>query len=196
MRQGQIERSTNETRISVSLEIDGSGSAEIETGVGFFDHMLDQVARHGLFDLKVSASGDLHIDAHHLVEDTGICLGRAFSEALGSAEGVSRYGHALVPMDEALGECAVDISGRPLLVFEAEFSQPKVGDFDVELIEEFWRAFTTNARLTMHLLLRDGANTHHQIEVLFKAAARALRTAAARDPRVKGIPSTKGLLET
>jgi imidazoleglycerol-phosphate dehydratase len=196
MRTATLERNTNETKIKVSLNLDGTGKAEVSTGVGFFDHMLAQIARHGLFDLTVQADGDLHIDPHHTVEDVGICLGKVFLEALGEPVGITRYGHGIVPMDEALGEAAVDVSGRPYLVFNAEIPGERVGQFDTELTEEFFRAFAVNARITLHLSLRYGTNSHHAIEALFKAAARALRQAVSIDPRVQGVPSTKGMLET
>ncbi|MFM1919863.1 MAG: hypothetical protein RLZZ303_1497 [Candidatus Hydrogenedentota bacterium] len=196
MRTAQIKRNTKETKISLSINLDGTGKAKIATGVGFFDHMLEQIARHGLFDLEVEAKGDLHIDAHHTVEDVGICLGKAFLSALGEPAGIRRYGQALVPMDETLAEAAVDISGRPFLVFNAAMPTPRVGDFDAELAEEFMRAFAMNARITLHVSARYGGNTHHVIEGLFKATARALRMAVEKDPRVSGVPSTKGMLET
>ena len=196
MRTATLERNTNETKIKVSLNLDGTGKAEVSTGVGFIDHMLAQIARHGLFDLTVQADGDLHIDPHHTVEDVGICLGKVFLEALGEPVGITRYGQGIVPMDEALGEAAVDVSGRPYLVFNAEIPGERVGQFDTELTEEFFRAFAVNARITLHLSLRYGTNSHHAIEALFKAAARALRQAVSIDPRVQGVPSTKGMLET
>ena len=196
MRTATLERNTNETKIKVSLNLDGTGKAEVSTGVGFFDHMLAQIARHGLFDLTLKADGDLHIDPHHTVEDVGICLGKVFLEALGEPVGITRYGQGIVPMDEALGEAAVDVSGRPYLVFNAEIPGERVGQFDTELTEEFFRAFAVNARITLHLSLRYGTNSHHAIEALFKAAARALRQAVSIDPRVQGVPSTKGMLET
>ena len=196
MRTATLERNTNETKIKVSLNLDGTGKAEVSTGVGFFDHMLAQIARHGLFDLTLKADGDLHIDPHHTVEDVGICLGKVFLEALGEPVGITRYGHGIVPMDEALGEAAVDVSGRPYLVFNAEIPGERVGQFDTELTEEFFRAFAVNARITLHLSLCYGTNSHHAIEALFKAAARALRQAVSIDPRVQGVPSTKGMLET
>jgi len=196
VRTATLDRTTNETKISVSLNLDGTGRSDVSTGVGFFDHMLAQIARHGLFDLTVKADGDLHIDPHHTVEDVGICLGKVFLEALGEPVGITRYGHGIVPMDEALGEAAVDVSGRPYLVFNAEIPGERVGQFDTELTEEFFRAFAVNARITLHLSLRYGTNSHHAIEALFKAAARALRQAVAIDSRVQGVPSTKGMLET
>jgi imidazoleglycerol-phosphate dehydratase len=196
MREGKISRDTAETRIKVRVGLDGSGKADLSTGSGFFDHMLHHVARHGLFDVAVRAEGDLHIDAHHTVEDIGICLGKAFAEAIGDAKGIARYGSALVPMDEALAEVALDVSGRPFLVFDASFAASTVGEFDVELVEEFFRAFSTNSRITLHITLRRGYNVHHAIEAIFKAFGRALRVAVTQDAREKGIPSTKGMLET
>jgi imidazoleglycerol-phosphate dehydratase len=196
VREASITRSTRETEIEVSLKLDGAGNAEVSTGIGFFDHMLTHLARHGLFDLKVQAKGDLHIDPHHTVEDVGICLGKVFLEAVGTGEGISRYGHAVIPMDEALAEAAVDFSGRPFLVFDAELPKGRLGEFDVELTEEFMRAFAMNSRVTLHLVLRHGKNVHHCVEGLFKAYARALRAAVGQDPRVQGVPSTKGMLQT
>ncbi len=195
MRTAAISRETRETRISVSVNLDGEGTGRIATGVGFFDHMLDHVARHGLFDLEVKAEGDLHIDPHHTVEDVGICLGNAFLQAVGEPKGLARYGHAVVPMDEALAEVAVDFSGRPFLVFSADLPKARLGEFDAELAEEFLRAFAVQARITLHVDLRYGKNLHHCIEALFKALGRALRQALAIDPRVRSVPSTKGMLE-
>lgn len=195
-REGAIDRSTKETKISVSLKLDGDGKADVSTGVGFFDHMLTHLAKHGRMSLMVKAEGDLHIDAHHTVEDVGICLGKAFLQAIGDGAGIRRYGSALVPMDETLAEAALDISGRPVFVFNAEIPSPRVGDFDTELAEEFLRAFVVNARLTAHINLRYGRNAHHCIEGIFKAFARALGDATAIDGRSKEIPSTKGMLET
>ncbi len=194
-RTAQIERETKETQIKLSVTIDGSGSIDAKTGIGFFDHMLTHIAKHGLFDLKVDAKGDLEIDAHHTVEDVGICLGKAFAQALGEMKGIARFGHAVIPMDEALAEVAIDFSGRPFLVFEAELPRGKVGEFDSELTEEFFRAFAVNSRTTLHIVLRYGSNTHHCIEGIFKAFARALDRATQLDPRVTGVPSTKGMLE-
>ncbi len=195
MRKAEIARETAETAIRVALEIDGTGVAEVSTGVGFMDHMLTHLAKHGLFNLKVEARGDLHIDAHHTVEDLGICLGKAFVQALGDKKGISRFGHAVVPMDEVLAEAAVDVSGRPYLVFDAAVPKVKIGDFDAELAEEFLRAFAINARITLHIILRYGGNVHHCIEAVFKAMARALDQATSLDIRVGGVPSTKGVLE-
>lgn len=195
MRSAEIIRETNETRIEVRLNLDGEGKSDISTGIGFFDHMLVHLAKHGLFDLRVHAKGDLEIDAHHTVEDVGICLGQAFLKALGSPEGIRRFGHAVLPMDDALAEAAVDFSGRPYLVYRAELPKVRVGDFDAELAEEFFTAFSMNGRITLHLVLRYGTNVHHCIEVMFKAFAKALSAAVTLDDRVKGIPSTKGVLE-
>lgn len=194
-RQAELSRDTAETRIAVAIGLDGSGTADVSTGVGFFDHMLTHLAKHGLFDLRVSATGDLHIDAHHTVEDVGICLGRAFREALGDMRGVRRFGHAVAPMDEALAAASIDISGRPYLVFMADLPGRRVGVFDAELAEEFFRAFAMNARITLHLELRRGSNVHHCIEGMFKAFARALDDASRRDDRGQGVPSTKGVLD-
>lgn len=196
MRRAEVSRKTKETDIQLALELDGAGESDIQTGVGFLDHMLDHLARHGLFNLTVKAKGDLEIDAHHTVEDIGICLGQAFSKALGEPKGITRFGHAVAPMDEALAEATVDISGRPYLVFRADLPHAAVGDFDAELAEEFFRAFAMNSRITLHINLRYASNLHHSIEVMFKAWARALSQAVRIDPRITGIPSTKGMLET
>ncbi len=195
-RRAELERSTKETRIRVAMDLDGTGTSTISTGVGFFDHMLTHIARHGLFDLEVKAEGDLEIDAHHTVEDVGICLGKVFAKALGEPVGIRRYGHAVIPMDEALAEVSIDVSGRPFLAFSADLDKGRVGEFDAELTEEFFRAFAVNSRTTLHVVLRYGQNTHHCIEGIFKAFARALDDAVTRDPRVSGVPSTKGMLET
>ena len=190
-----LTRTTSETDIRLSLGLDGSGSADIATGVGFMDHMLTALARHALFDLAVQAQGDLHIDDHHTVEDVGIVLGQAFAEAIGDKRGIRRYGHALVPMDEALVEAAVDISGRPLLAWNVSLAVATIGTMDTELFEEFFRAFANNALVTLHITAKAGRNAHHIAEGCFKAAARALRMAAEPDPRAAGaIPSTKGVL--
>lgn len=196
MRQATITRETKETRISVSINLDGSGRAEISTGIGFFDHMLTHLAKHGLFDVSVQAKGDLDIDGHHTVEDVGICLGQAFLKAVGEPKGITRFGHAVLPMDEALAEAAVDFSGRPYLVFRADVPKVRIGEFDAELAEEFFRAFAMNGRTTLHVNLRYGSNAHHAVEIMFKAFAKALSRAVARDPRETGVPSTKGVLET
>ena len=194
-RTAKIARKNKETNIELDLALDGEGRCDISTGIGFFDHMLNHVGRHGLFDLRVRAQGDLHIDGHHTVEDVGICLGKALLEAVGEPTGLVRFGHAVVPMDEALAEVALDFSGRPMLVFNAEVSKERVGELDVELVEEFMQAFAANARVTLHVGLRYGTNAHHGIEAIFKAFGRALRTAVELDARVKGVPSTKGMLE-
>lgn len=193
-RRAEAARQTSETRIQVAVNLDGTGTHRIQTGVGFFDHMLVQIARHGLLDLTVAAEGDLQIDDHHTVEDTGIVLGQAMRQALGAGKGIRRYGHAYVPMDEALGFCALDISGRPYLVFQAEFPRQKVGQFDTELVQEFFRAVAVHAGLTLHLRCEYGANAHHMIEALFKAFGRALDMAKQLDPRVGDVPSSKGAL--
>jgi imidazoleglycerol-phosphate dehydratase len=187
------QRATAETDIRLSLDLDG-GSASISTGVGFLDHMLELVARHGRLGLDVAASGDLEKGAHHTTEDVGIVLGQALDEALGARAGIRRYGQALVPMDEALAECAIDISGRPLCVFDAELPPTSIAGFDAELAEEFFRAVATNAKLTLHLSVRSGTNVHHMIEACFKAFARALRDAVSIEPGESGVPSTKGTL--
>jgi imidazoleglycerol-phosphate dehydratase len=196
-RNAERSRATRETEITVRVALDGSGEADVETGIGFFDHMLDALARHGMFDLFVRCAGDLHIDAHHTVEDVGIALGSAFLDALGDKRGIARYADATVPLDEALVRAVVDVSGRPFLHFEvaAPPSQPRVGDFDVALSAEFWRAFATESRVTMHLDKIRGENAHHLVEATFKAAARALDAATAIDPRrAEKVPSTKGVL--
>jgi imidazoleglycerol-phosphate dehydratase len=194
MRKAEVSRNTQETRIAVTLNLDGAGKAKIGTGVPFLDHMLEQVARHGVFDLEVSAKGDLHIDAHHTVEDIGIALGQAFAKAVGDKSGVRRYGHAYVPLDEALTRAVVDLSGRPGLEYRIKFSRARIGEFDVDLIHEFFQGFVNHARITLHLENLSGANAHHQAETAFKAFARALRASVESDPRVKGVPSTKGSL--
>jgi imidazoleglycerol-phosphate dehydratase len=195
MRRAKISRSTSETSIEVEIGLDGSGRADIATGVGFFDHMLELFSRHALFDLTVKAKGDTHIDDHHTVEDVGIAIGEAFLKALGDKKGLNRYGDIRLPMDEALAEVAVDVSGRPFLVFEAGFTAPKIGSFDSELVREWFQAFAVNARITLHAEARRGANSHHIAEALFKGLARALRHAVAIDPREAGrVPSTKGSL--
>jgi imidazoleglycerol-phosphate dehydratase len=193
-RTAEITRTTGETDIRVSLSLDGTGSGERQTGVGFLDHMLDLLARHGRLDLDVTAQGDLQTGAHHTVEDVAICLGQALDRALGDRRGITRYGQATVPMDEARASCALDISGRGLCVFEAQLPPGAIGNFDHELAEEFFRALATNAKLTLHLTVERGTNTHHVIEATFKALARSLRTAIALDPSEPGVPSTKGTL--
>lgn len=193
-RASRIERRTNETDIFLSLEIDGDGTSDIDTGVGFFDHMLTHIAKHGLFNLTVKATGDLHIDDHHAVEDVGIVLGKAFAEALGDRAGITRVGNIAVPMDEALVYCALDISGRGFLACDLTFPTPKLGDFTTEMVPEFFRAVAVNAGWTVHLRQLAGANTHHIIESAFKAFGRAASQAVGIDARVQGIPSTKGVL--
>ena len=193
-RQARLERRTSETDIALSVSLDGDGGGEVVTGVGFFDHMLTHVARHGLLHLTVQATGDLHIDDHHTVEDVGIALGSALREAAGDKAGIARYGFALVPMDEALVSCALDWSGRGLLAHDFAFSSPKIGTFDTELVAEFFRAVAAHAGLTLHFEQRRGANAHHIAEAAFKAFGRALDMAKRRDERVQGIPSTKGVL--
>ncbi len=197
MRISQISRSTNETKIAVSVNLDGTGQRQIQTGIGFFDHMLDQLSRHSLIDMQIDVKGDLHIDQHHSVEDTAIALGQAIKKALGDKKGIMRYGHEYLPMDETLARVALDISGRPFLVFKADFTRPKIGDFDTELVEEFFVAFAQHAGLTLHAEILYGKNNHHMAEALFKALARALRKAVAIDKDMaQEIPSTKGMLET
>jgi imidazoleglycerol-phosphate dehydratase len=193
-RKAQVTRNTQETQISVKLDLDGSGQAKLASGVPFLDHMLDQIARHGLIDLEVKAKGDLHIDAHHTVEDIGITLGQAFAKAVGDKKGVRRYGHAYVPLDEALSRVVVDLSGRPGLEMSGKFTRARVGDFDVDLVREFFQGFVNHASVTLHLDNLKGVNAHHQVETLFKAFGRALRMAVELDPRVRGVPSTKGKL--
>jgi imidazoleglycerol-phosphate dehydratase len=194
-RRARIERNTRETRIAVELDLDGTGRSHLETGVPFLDHMLDQVARHGLVDLDVRASGDLHIDAHHTVEDIGITLGQAVRKALGELAGVTRYGHAYVPLDEALSRVVIDLSGRPGLEFHVPFTRSLIGSFDVDLAHEFFQGFVNHALVTLHVDNLRGQNAHHQAETVFKAFGRALRMAVQLDPRQAGaLPSTKGML--
>jgi imidazoleglycerol-phosphate dehydratase len=193
-RSAEIQRDTAETQVRVTLGLDGEGLGTRETGVGFLDHMLDLLARHGRLDLEVSARGDLQTGAHHTVEDVGICIGQALDAALGDRSEITRYGHATVPMDEARASSAVDISGRGLLAYEAALPPGAIGNFDHELVEEFFRALAANARLTLHIVVEAGANAHHVIEAMFKAVARALRMATAIDPNERGVPSTKGTL--
>lgn len=192
---GEITRNTNETRIRVRINLDGSGQSRLETGIGFFDHMLDQIARHGMFDLDIQADGDLHIDGHHTVEDVGITLGQAFAQALGDKKGVRRYGHAYVPLDEALSRVVVDLSGRPGLVCNIPFTSGTIGAFDTQLTHEFFQGFVNHALVTLHIDNLKGNNAHHQAETVFKAFGRALRAAVEADARAAGtIPSTKGTL--
>ena len=194
MRSAEVQRNTLETQIRVKVDLDGSGISKLATGVGFFDHMLDQIARHGMIDIEVTAAGDLHIDAHHTVEDVGITLGQALVQAIGDKKGVRRYGHAYVPLDEALSRVVVDLSGRPGLVFEVPFVRGTVGEFDVDLVREFFQGLVNHAAMTVHIDALRGDNAHHQAETVFKAFGRALRMAVEADPRASGIPSTKGSL--
>ncbi|MGC4005160.1 MAG: imidazoleglycerol-phosphate dehydratase HisB [Pirellulales bacterium] len=191
---GKISRNTAETKIEVEWNLDGSGKSEIATGVGFFDHMLTLFAKHGAFDLRVKVDGDLHVDQHHSVEDTGIALGQALKQALGDKAGIQRYGHFTLPMDETLVTTALDLSGRYYLVFNAPFSNAKIGEFDTELVEDFWQGFAANGLMNLHVVLHHGRNNHHIAEAIFKSTARALRMAVTHDPRMPGVPSTKGTL--
>lgn len=193
-RGARIERNTSETQITLGIDLDGTGRAQVETGVGFFDHMLTLLARHSLIDLTVAAKGDLHIDAHHTVEDVGICLGQALVQALGTKAGIRRYGDVTLPMDEVLVTAAVDLSGRSFFAWRAEVPNETLGTFSASLAEEFWRAVSANGQFNLHVLCHHGQNTHHIIEGIFKATARALRQAVELDPRGTGIPSTKGVL--
>ena len=195
MREAQVSRNTLETQIGVRLDLDGSGRATIATGIPFLDHMLEQVARHGVIDLEISAKGDLHVDAHHTVEDVGIALGAALAQAVGDKKGLRRYGHAYVPLDEALSRVVVDLSGRPRLDFHVPFVRSRVGEFDVDLVHEFFQGFVNHAQAALHIDNLRGANAHHQAETVFKAFGRALRMAVEIDPRLQGVvPSTKGSL--
>ena len=195
MRIAEVSRNTLETEICASINLDGTGISKLASGLGFLDHMLDQIARHGMMDISVEAKGDLHIDAHHTVEDIGITLGQAFAKAIGDKKGVRRYGHAYVPLDEALSRVVLDISGRPGLEFGVEFTRARIGDFDVDLIHEFFQGFANHALVTLHIDNLRGDNAHHQAETIFKAFGRALRMAIEFDPRAEGIlPSTKGSL--
>lgn len=193
-RTATIDRKTGETDIQLELNLDGSGQADVETGVGFLDHMLTLFAKHGVVDLKVRAEGDLHVDQHHTTEDVGICLGQAIRQAVGDKAGIRRYGHFTLPMDETLATVALDLSGRHYLVYNAPTPAAKIGEFDTELLEEFWQAVSANALCNLHVLLHHGHNSHHIAEAVFKAAARALRMAVEQDPRCPGVPSTKGTL--
>jgi len=194
-RKAQVQRDTLETQITVDLDLDGSGKNSLDTGVPFLEHMLEQVARHGLLDLSIQAKGDLHIDAHHTVEDIGIALGQAFEQALGDKKGIRRYGHAYVPLDEALSRVVIDFSGRPGLEYHASFARARIGDFDVDLLHEFFQGFANHARATLHIDCLRGDNAHHIAETVFKAFGRAIRMAAEPDPRMAGMmPSTKGSL--
>lgn len=195
MRAAEVVRNTLETQISVSINLDGTGSSKFSTGLGFLDHMLDQIARHGMMDITVHAKGDLHIDAHHTVEDIGITLGQAFAKAVGDKKGIRRYGHAYVPLDEALSRVVLDISGRPGLTFGCTFTRSSIGEFDVDLVHEFFQGFVNHANITLHIDNLKGHNAHHQAETIFKAFGRALRVAVELDARMEGImPSTKGSL--
>nr|WP_294840750.1 imidazoleglycerol-phosphate dehydratase HisB [uncultured Methylotenera sp.] len=195
MRNAKITRNTLETQITVSINLDGTGISQFNTGLGFLDHMLDQIARHGMMDIEVNAKGDLHIDAHHTVEDIGITLGQAFAQAVGDKKGIRRYGHAYVPLDEALSRVVLDISGRPGLEFGCTFTRAAIGSFDVDLIHEFFQGFVNHANVTLHIDNLKGHNAHHQAETIFKAFGRALRVAVEMDARMAGImPSTKGSL--
>ena len=194
-RTAEIERNTKETQIRVRLSLDGTGVAKLATGIPFLEHMLDQVARHGMLDLEVTAKGDLHIDAHHTVEDIGITLGQAFAKAIGDKSGIRRFGHAYVPLDEALSRVVIDFSGRPGLTYDVKFTRALIGEFDADLVHEFFQGFVNHAQVTLHIDNLRGDNAHHQCETMFKAFARALRMAAEADPRAAGaVPSTKGLL--
>jgi imidazoleglycerol-phosphate dehydratase len=194
VRTAKIDRKTRETQIKLELNLDGSGAGEWKTGVGFLDHMLELFARHGALDLKVEAKGDLQVDQHHTVEDVGICLGQAVKQALGDKAGIRRYGHFTLPMEETLCTTAIDLSGRYAFVFNAQFGSPKIGDFDSELVEDFFQALAANALCNLHVLVHYGRNSHHIAEAIFKSAARALRMAVEADPRMTGVPSTKGTL--
>jgi imidazoleglycerol-phosphate dehydratase len=193
-RSARIQRQTGETRIDLAVNLDGTGRAELATGVGFFDHMLALLARHSLLDLTVQAAGDLHVDAHHTVEDVGICLGKALAQALGDKAGICRYGSSTLPMDEVLVTAAIDLSGRPFCVWRADVPRELLGTFNAPLAEEFWRAVAANGLFNLHVVCHHGRNTHHIVEGIFKATARALRQAVEPDPRMPGVPSTKGVL--
>jgi len=193
-RTASLARKTAETDIQLSLNLDGSGKVDVNTGVGFFDHMLTHIGKHGMFDLSVTCKGDTHIDAHHTVEDVGICFGKALVQALGDKAGIRRFGDCALPMDETLALAAVDLSGRPFLVWRADVPLETLGTFSSQLAEEFWRAVSSAGLLTLHVVLQHGRNTHHIVEAIFKACARALRAAVEMDPRASGIPSTKGVL--
>ena len=194
MREGKVDRQTKETKISVDIALDGNGKAEIHSGIGFFDHMMNLFAAHGLFDLRLSCDGDIEVDGHHSVEDIGIALGEAFGKALGDKRGITRYGSFYLPMDESLVLVALDISGRPFLVYDGGEMAPMIGGYDTELTEEFLRAFAFHAGITLHVKVLYGTSSHHKVEAIFKALGHALRIAVSQDPRVDGIPSTKGIL--
>ena len=195
MRYSSCERETNETRVKMSIDVDGAGVSEISTGIGFFDHMLTHVSKHGFMDIKIKAEGDIEVDCHHTVEDVGIVFGKCLNEAIGDKAGIKRYGNAIVPMDESLVLCAVDFSGRPYLNFDAKFTVDRLGDMDTEMFEEFFRALCTNCGLTLHIKMLDGKNNHHIAEAIFKAFGKAVDMALTYDERIKGVLSTKGMLE-
>ncbi len=193
-RQARIERATKETKITLDLNLDGTGRVRVQTGIGFFDHMLDHIGRHGLFDLTLKAEGDLHVDDHHTVEDVGICLGQALAEAVGEKKGIRRYGFFIAPMEDALAQVSVDLSGRSAVVYRVAYNTPKIGQFDVQLVEEFLRAVSLNAKMNLHVTVPYGTNDHHIAEAICKALGKSLRMATERDPRETGVPSTKGIL--
>ena len=193
-RTAEIVRKTRETEVRLKLDLDGTGRAQLQTGVGFLDHMLELLARHSAFDLEIACAGDLHVDSHHTTEDVGICLGQAIDRALGDKAGIRRYGQCMLPMDEALVSCAIDLGGRPFWVWNASIPAPKIGEFDSELVADFWQAVSVHGRMNLHVLLHYGRNSHHISEAIFKGVARALRQACEPDPRTVGIPSTKGAL--
>lgn len=195
-RSASISRKTNETDIQLLLDLDGTGAAQVNSGIGFFDHMLTLLSRHGCLDLEMTAQGDLHVDQHHTVEDVGICIGQAIKEALGDKAGIRRYGHFTLPMEETLATVAIDLSGRYSFVFQADFPTPKIGDFDSELVEDFFQALAANALCNLHVIVHYGRNSHHVSEAIFKATARALRMAIEPDDRMSGVPSTKGTLSS
>jgi imidazoleglycerol-phosphate dehydratase len=193
-RTAEIARTTRETDIRLRLDLDGRGRAEVKTGVGFLDHMIELFAKHSLIDLEVACAGDLHVDAHHTTEDVGICLGQAIDRALGDKAGIRRYGHCVLPMDEALVTCAVDLGGRPYFAWDAALPTEKIGQFDAELVADFWQAVSIHGRMNLHVVLHSGRNSHHISEAIFKGLARSIRAACECDPRVEGVPSTKGSL--
>lgn len=193
-RSAKLTRKTGETDITLSIDLDGTGQSTIDTGIGFFDHMLTLFAKHGLFDLTIEAQGDLHVDHHHTVEDVGICLGKAILEVLGDKKGITRYGSMILPMEETLVTTALDLSGRAVFVYDVSFPTEKIGEFDTQLVQEFWQAVSSNVLMNLHFVLHHGHNSHHIAEAMFKGAARALRQAVGIDPRQSGVPSTKGVL--
>jgi imidazoleglycerol-phosphate dehydratase len=194
MRTASIQRKTAETQVELTLNLDGEGRSQVATGVGFLDHMLTLLAKHAAIDLSIKALGDLEVDQHHTVEDVGICLGQAMREALGDRSGIRRFGHMTLPMDETLATAAIDLGGRPYFVFQAEFPSAKIGEFDSELVADFWQAFATHALCNLHLLVHYGRNSHHIAEGIFKAAGRSIRMAVESDSKIRGVPSTKGVL--